>query len=197
MVPLCLGALDFLTLRFVHPEPPAIPVQIFLSCHWFLQWILLMSLLLWWAEVNCNFLYSPDSSILGKWFALSSSFYGSKKKCLFSSPFSFLYIVRMDSDFQAPCMWNWKPEFHPVGLRLPLLLQFSHSVVSSDSLWPHGLKHARLSCSSLSPGVCSNSCPLSWWCHSTISSSEGVSSLLSLLIQVLISWKHSQEHTQK
>ena len=30
---------------------------------------------------------------------------------------------------------------------------------------------ARLPCPSLSPGVCSNSCPLSWWCHPTISSS--------------------------
>ena len=41
----------------------------------------------------------------------------------------------------------------------------------SDSLWPHGLQHTRLPCSSLSPGVCSNSCPLSQWCHPNISSS--------------------------
>ena len=41
----------------------------------------------------------------------------------------------------------------------------------SDSLWPHGLQHARLHCTSLSPRVCSNSCPLSQWCHPTISSS--------------------------
>ena len=39
----------------------------------------------------------------------------------------------------------------------------------SDSLWPHEQQHARLPCPSLSPGVCSNSCPLSWWCHLTIS----------------------------
>ena len=38
----------------------------------------------------------------------------------------------------------------------------------SNSLWSHGLQHASLPCSSLSPGVCSNSCPLSWWCHPTI-----------------------------
>ena len=43
----------------------------------------------------------------------------------------------------------------------------SHSVMS-NSLQPYGLQHARLPCTSLSPGVCSNSCPLSWWCHSTI-----------------------------
>ena len=40
-----------------------------------------------------------------------------------------------------------------------------------DSLWPHELQHARLPCPSLSPGVCSNSCPLSQWCYLIISSS--------------------------
>ena len=41
----------------------------------------------------------------------------------------------------------------------------------SNSLWPHGLQHARLPCLSPSPRACSNSCPLSQWCHPTISSS--------------------------
>ena len=41
----------------------------------------------------------------------------------------------------------------------------------SNSLWPHGLQHARLPCPSLSPRVCSNSRPSSQWCHPTISSS--------------------------
>ena len=49
-------------------------------------------------------------------------------------------------------------------------VQFSHSVMS-DSLQPHGLQHARLPCHSPSLRVCSNSCPLSRWCHPTISSS--------------------------
>ena len=40
----------------------------------------------------------------------------------------------------------------------------------SNSLWPQGLQHARLPCSSLSPEVCSYSCPLSRWCYLTISS---------------------------
>ena len=39
------------------------------------------------------------------------------------------------------------------------------------TLWPHELQHTMLPCPSLSPGVCSHSCPLSWWCHPTISSS--------------------------
>ena len=49
-------------------------------------------------------------------------------------------------------------------------VQFSPSVVS-NCLWPHGLQHARPPCSSPTPRICSNSCPLSWWCHPTISSS--------------------------
>ena len=49
-------------------------------------------------------------------------------------------------------------------------VQFSRSVVS-DSLRPHGLQHARLPCPSPSPTACSNWCPLSQWCHPTISSS--------------------------
>ena len=49
-------------------------------------------------------------------------------------------------------------------------VQFSRSV-TSDPLWPHGLQHTKLPCPSLIPGACSNSCPLSWCCHPTISSS--------------------------
>ena len=48
--------------------------------------------------------------------------------------------------------------------------QFSCSVVS-NSLRPHGLQHSRPPCSSPTPEACSNSCPLSRWCHPTISSS--------------------------
>ena len=48
-------------------------------------------------------------------------------------------------------------------------VQFSRPVIS-DSLWPHGLQHARPSCPSPTPRVYSNSCPLRRWCHPTISS---------------------------
>ena len=50
-----------------------------------------------------------------------------------------------------------------------MLLLFSPLVVS-DLLRLHGLQHARLPCPLPSSGACSNSCPLSWWCHPTISS---------------------------
>ena len=53
---------------------------------------------------------------------------------------------------------------------LAWLLLFGHSVLS-DSLQPHGLQHSRLPCPPPTPRVCSNSCPLSHWCHPTISSS--------------------------
>ena len=48
--------------------------------------------------------------------------------------------------------------------------QFSRSVMS-DSLWPHGLQHARSPCPSPTPRAYSNSCPSGCWCHPTISSS--------------------------
>ena len=49
-------------------------------------------------------------------------------------------------------------------------VEFSHSVMS-NSLHPHGLQHARPPCSSPTPRIYPNSCPLSWWCHPAISSS--------------------------
>ena len=56
-----------------------------------------------------------------------------------------------------------------IAARTPRTAQFSCSVVS-DSLPPHGLQHARLSCPSPTPSAYSNSCPSSWWYHPTISS---------------------------
>ena len=50
----------------------------------------------------------------------------------------------------------------------------------SGSLWPYRLQHTRLPCPSLSPGVCSNSCPLSRWCHPTVLSSITLLLLFSI-----------------
>ena len=52
----------------------------------------------------------------------------------------------------------------------PVASQFSHSVMFYF-LWPHGLQHIRPHCPSPTPRVCLDSCPSSWWCHPTISSS--------------------------
>ena len=49
-------------------------------------------------------------------------------------------------------------------------VQFSRSL-TSNSLQPHGLQHSRHSYPWPTPGACSNTCPSSWWCHPTISSS--------------------------
>ena len=57
-----------------------------------------------------------------------------------------------------------------VYISLQCSVQFSCSVVS-DSLWPHGMQHARPPCPSPTPRACSNACSFSQWCHPTISSS--------------------------
>ena len=58
----------------------------------------------------------------------------------------------------------------PRGTMTTPSVQFSCSAMS-DSLWPHGLQHTRLPCPSPNPRACSNSCPSSRWCYSTILSS--------------------------
>ena len=66
--------------------------------------------------------------------------------------------------------WTFSGKSGSVSCGVYSSVQFSHSVMS-DTLWPHGLQHARPPCPSPTPWVHSNSCPLSWWCHPTISSS--------------------------
>ena len=72
------------------------------------------------------------------------------------------------------CQTQSPKSSHP---SLPLVLthatKFSvqFSSVVSESLRPYGLQYARLPCPSPAPEACSNSCPLSQWCHPTISSS--------------------------
>ena len=70
------------------------------------------------------------------------------------------YIQSELNRFSAKFMSMWKHSS----------VQFSCSVVS-DSLWLHGLQHARLLCPSPTPRAYSDSCPSSQWCHPTISSS--------------------------
>ena len=69
-------------------------------------------------------------------------------------------------------------------------VQFSCSVVS-DSLRPRGLQHARPPCPSPTPGVHSNSCPSSQWCHPTISSCHPLLLLLSIFPSIRVSSNES------
>ena len=71
-----------------------------------------------------------------------------------------LKVSALDVDTFSVINFQYKLEFRSV----------SRSVVS-DSLRPREPQHARPPCPSPTPGVYSNSCPLSWWCHPTISSS--------------------------
>ena len=75
-----------------------------------------------------------------------------------------------NAHYRVDTRWGLVPTFLPCLKWSILSVQFSHSVVS-DSLWPHGPQHARSPCPSPTPGVYSNSCPLSRWWHPTMSSS--------------------------
>ena len=85
----------------------------------------------------------PASSLPGHWMFAFSLCHGFAHVC-------FIWNVHLFSQFNS--------------------VQFSRSVVS-DSLWPHELQHARPPCPSPTPGVHSDSCPSSQWCHPAISSS--------------------------
>ena len=76
--------------------------------------------------------------------------------------------------------------------------QFNRSVVS-DSLWHHELQLTRLPCPSPIPGVYPNSCPLSWWCHPTNSTSIVPFSSCPQLVQYqgLFKWVSSSHQVAK
>ena len=70
-------------------------------------------------------------------------------------------------------------------------VQFSSVAQLCPTLGPHGLQHTWLPCPPPSPGVCSNSCPLSLWCHPTISFSVAHFSCPPSLLasgSFLVSW---------
>ena len=81
-----------------------------------------------------------------------------------------LICLSLRKKIKAKNTWNTVNFSFPIVLIRVLSVQFSHSVMSG-SLWPHGLQHTRLPCPSPTPRACSSSCPSSWWCHPTISSS--------------------------
>ena len=95
---------------------------------------------------------SPNSRLTFKVFSgIMNVLVGMKQKC---------YLC-----LDCPCHSDCRTWLGIWGYFYPCCFCFS------DSLWPHGLQHARLPCPPLSPRVCSNSCPLSWWCYPALSSS--------------------------
>ena len=90
------------------------------------------------------------------------------------------YILCYKDQFQVKWSRTFKSNTHENFIMIIMFgnilkismspVQFSLSVVS-NSLWPRGLQYTRLPCPSPTPGAYSNSCPLSRWCHPTISSS--------------------------
>ena len=83
------------------------------------------------------------------------------------------------------------PEHYLKSSKALFFKLFSCYVVS-DTLRPHGLQHTRFPCPSPSPGVCSNSCPLSLWCHPTVLDSfftYGGISILQLTVQIKTHFK--------
>ena len=112
------------------------------------------------------------------------------------------------SEFPMFCWSSWLEQYHP-DLCLPVhrassphgflsslclsSVLFSHSIMS-DSLRPHGLQHARPSCPSPTPGVYSNSCPSSRWCHSIISSCRPLLLLPSIFPSIRVFSNESVFH---
>ena len=95
-------------------------------------------------------------SIDKKWISCRQHVYGSS------------FIINSGSLFLLVGIFN--PLKFKVIVDIYVPIQFS-SLVVSDSLQPHGLQHTRPACPPPTPRVYSNLCPLSWWCHPTISSS--------------------------
>ena len=111
---------------------------------------------------------------------------------LFFNKMSLKYFVWLGQVLAVACMMqfsshgsnsgslHWKRGISTTGLQGKSHINFSYHPCSCCYCWvtkscltlrTHGLQHTRLSCLSLSPRVCSNSCPLSHWCHPTVSSS--------------------------
>ena len=107
------------------------------------------------------------STLLSPIFSINGNNYKSLDRCpkIIMAVIVYLPVKLMKAFFS---LWLWA-HILEVDRLISTSVQFSHSV-ASNSLRFHGLQHARLPCLLLILGACSNSCPLSQWCHPTISS---------------------------
>ena len=79
-----------------------------------------------------------------------------------------------DPTFIWQCCWGWKFCIRTINEIVISLCSRCSVAKSCPTLWPHKVQHTMLPCPSLSPRVCPNSGPLSWWCYLTISSSAAL-----------------------
>ena len=87
------------------------------------------------------------------------------------SSFFFLSLNTLTGHMSHTVVWQASITVNHPHVFCDCCCSLFSGLVMSDSLWPHELEHARLPCPSLSPRVCSDSCPLSQWYHPNISSS--------------------------
>ena len=128
--------------------------------------------------------------------------------CYFCLSWDIRLLLHSDIHTLASLLWlnltHWLslqcPAYRKQVMRLPASIniwasvQFSRSVMS-NSLRPHGLQHTRPPCPSSIPRVDSSLCPLSWWCHPTISSSPPALNLSQH--QGLFQWVNSLHQVAK
>ena len=155
--------------------------QLLASCVWFLNLSnSLTIILLWFFKALFNLFLA--SWVVGIVFIL----FASQKKCgllvsnswhsVYSLSCVWLFAIPWTTAHQASLSINSRSLLKPMSIELVIpsiqfiSVHFSCSVMS-DSLWPHEPQHTRPPCPSPTPGVHSNSCPLSRWCHPAISSS--------------------------
>ena len=109
-----------------------------------------------------DFFYVPCTLNARQWFYLSYSHW------------IFCVFLKYANKQIWRCSLTWQTS-HPrkgdSSLSLSFFFFFFTNSVLSDSLWPHESQHPRPPCPSPAPRIYPNSCPLSWWCHPTISSS--------------------------
>ena len=116
---------------------------------------------------SCLLVYHTEKLRTHGWDLLKIGHFCFSLKC-FPNVLSFLQNVQQALYWMTPAD-PWQQGRLRIVNKLHSV-QFSRSVMS-DSLRPHGPQQTRPPCPSPTPRVYSNSCPLSWWCHPTISSS--------------------------